>query len=102
MAPAAPARLSTMIGCLSEIAILSASTRPAMSVEPPAGNGIISVIGFAGKSWASAVANVPAMAATNARADTAQARRVGGIRRVTEAMAFLLFWNASCMTRDDL
>src|SRR5260370_37547569 len=52
MAPLAPPRLSMTRGWPSTFASGSANTRPMMSVGPPGGQGITSLIGFAGYGWA--------------------------------------------------
>src|SRR5436305_1877202 len=54
IAPPAPPRLSTTKGWPSSFCRPSAAMRPMMSVEPPGGNGMISVTGFAGHDCASA------------------------------------------------
>src|SRR3982751_6310308 len=52
IAPPAPPRLSTTKAWPSSFCRPSAAMRPMMSVEPPGGNGIISVTGFAGHDCA--------------------------------------------------
>ena len=46
--PPAPPRFSITTGCPNSLLSPSATTRPTMSVEPPGGNGTISVIGLVG------------------------------------------------------
>ncbi len=54
--PAAPGLFSTMTCCPRYFAVASANARMQMSVEPPAGQGTISVTGFEGNCWADAAA----------------------------------------------
>ena len=63
--PPPPALLSTAIGCPRAFDALSAIARIAMSVDPPAGQGTIRVIGLVGYSCAPAAADISMpMAAT--------------------------------------
>src|SRR5262245_1916171 len=63
MLPDAPAGFSTTTGRPSVTAIRSASTRPIVSVGPPAGNGTIMVMARDGYDWAAAPVVLPRMAA---------------------------------------
>src|SRR5258706_6846061 len=63
--PPAPGLFSTMMGCPRFFEASSASLRKCVSVEPPAGQGTTSVIGRAGKPWASAPAARPRQAAVS-------------------------------------
>ena len=67
--PPPPALLSTAIGWPMIFDALSAIARIAMSVDPPAGQGTISVIGLVGYSCAPAAppASVPSVARTIVR-----------------------------------
>src|ERR1700755_1523389 len=66
--PPPPALLSITMGWPMNFDALSAIARIEMSVDPPAGQGTISVIGLVGYFWASAgTANIPAGAIANTK-----------------------------------